>query len=75
MNTEPIKSQKEADEVRHNLAAEASKRLNISAGQALRRIDAFNEVQDDILNHFKIKSPEEDIYKFIVDIAMRIPQK
>ena len=69
-----ITSQKEADEVRTNLAKQVSNTLGIPIRQAYKRIDAFNSVQEVFLLKYGIESPLEEIYQFITDIAMQIPQ-
>jgi hypothetical protein len=74
MKNEPIKSQKEADEVRRMLAESVAKAHNVSLGQAFRRVDAFNSVQQKLMDKFGANSPDDMIYQVIVDIAMAIPQ-
>lgn len=74
MIQKPIESQQEADEIRNYLAKQVMEVHNVSLGQALRRIDAFNSVQGEIVKKFNLKDSDQ-VYHIIVDIAMMIPQQ
>lgn len=67
---EPIKDQKEFDEVLEKVADMAVTALNISRRAATMRIIAIK--QSGIMS--LLGSPDETVFQFVIDMAMRIPQ-
>lgn len=66
----PIKSQAEHDKVFGSVIKTAMRVLNISEKQAKLRIDAM--LKSGVLKG--MGSPDDTLFQFVVDKAMRIPQ-
>lgn len=63
------------EEQRNALADDLVQQLGITKGQAIRRIDAFQSVQESIIFKFNITGPDDPMYEVILSIALSIPQQ